>query len=168
MDQGGVLMRRRIALMLAACTLVGLGLTPSHAAAGFAVGVFEGTAHLPKFPCGTGKTCTGGTFKGTFVGRVNGKVGTFAMSSSYSYTEPDTLTSFCAVKGTANGTINIGPYSGTFAWTRTGLTAVVSFTVGGHSGKTLALFVPISTGFCQPLKPAAINATVEGNAATTN
>ena len=163
-------MRKRIAILLAAATMMGLmvGTAPSNAAAGYLVGVFSGTAHLPKFPCGTGKTCTGGTFSGTFHGRINGATVNGPMTATYSYTEPDTLTSGCAVKGTAQGNITAAGHSGTFNWVRTGLTALVSITIDGHSGKSVDVFVPVSTGFCQPLKPAAINATVAGIAATTN
>jgi hypothetical protein len=161
-------MKRKVALLIAICAL-SLGLVPSHAATGYAAGVFNGTAHLPKFPCGTGLTCSGGTFSGTFRGRIGGKNVTGApMSASFSYTEPDTVNSLCAVKGSAAGSITIAGQSGSFTWSRTGLTAVVHFTVSGHAGTSVAVFLPVSTGFCKPLKPAAINATVAGVAATTN
>jgi len=159
-------MKRKFALLLAIGAL-SLGMMPSHAAAGYAVGVFEGSAHLPKFPCGTGLTCSGGTFSGKFVGRINGKAVNGSMTANYSYTEPDTVTTFCGVKGTANGTLSAAGHSGTFSWTRTGLTAVIHFTLDGHAGTAVAAFVPVSKGFCKPLAPAAINATVAGAVATT-
>jgi hypothetical protein len=160
-------MKRKLVLLLSIGAL-SLGLMPSHAANGYAVGVFEGTAHLPKFPCGTGLTCSGGTFSGKFVGRIGGQVANGPMTASYSYTEPDTVTTLCAVKGTANGTLKAAGHSGTFSWTRTGLTAVIHFTLDGHAGTAAAVFLPVSSGFCKPLKPSTVNATVVGATATTN
>ena len=160
-------MKGKLALV-AAISLLTLGLVPSQAAAGYAVGVFEGTAHLPKFPCGTGLTCSGGTFSGKFVGRINGQVANGPMTANYSYTEPDTVASLCGVKGTANGTLSAAGHSGTFSWTRTGLTAVIHFTLDGHAGTAVAGFLPISSGFCKPLKPSTVNATVAGTTVTTN
>jgi len=160
-------MKRKLVLVLA-IGMLSLGLMPSHAAAGYAVGVFEGTAKLPKFPCGTGLTCSGGTFSGRFVGRINGATANGPMTASYSYTEPDTVTTLCGVKGTANGTLTAAGHSGTFSWTRTGLTAVINFTLDGHKGTAVAVFVPVSSGFCKPLKPSSVNATVAGATVTTN
>jgi len=161
-------MKRKLALLIAIGAL-SFGMMPSHAANGYAAGVFQGTANLPKFPCGTGLSCGGGTFSGKYYGKVGSTTAKGAsMTASFSYTEPDTVNSLCAVKGSAAGAINIAGHPGTFTWSRTGLTAVIHFNIDGHAGTAVAAFAPISTGACKPLKPAKITAKVVGAAATTN
>jgi hypothetical protein len=107
------------------------------------------------FPGSGSSTCNG-----TASGIADGKAAVSqAFDSSFTYHEPCPPTT-----GTANGTYSSGTASGSFSWTRVGLTAIVVLhPTGGSAGAAAALFIPggLQAGsLTAPCPPSNVNATV--------
>ena len=107
------------------------------------------------FP-GTGSS----TCDGKAIGIADGKAAVNQdFTSSFTYHEPCPPTT-----GTADGTYASGTASGSFAWTRVGLTAILTLhPTGGTIGVAAALFVPTGTSAASltpPCPPSNVNATV--------
>lgn len=152
---------KRVALIgvLMVIALFTVAAIPAGAANPWGVLAFSGTATLngtPRpFPC-TGATCLG-TFKGKGNGRgiliPGNKQWTCVnclITASYKYSEPGgacVANTPVAPTGTANGTITTfakpSQFTSKFAWTRVGVTAVV--TLSNPLGAAVAGFVPPHT-----------------------
>jgi hypothetical protein len=119
--------------LVAALAIAGIAIgTTDSASAKASGGVFNGTASINCFGCGT----SSGTAALKVSGVLQGKAGAQkALSASYTVSEASAT---CPAVGTANGSFS-GAVSGSFTWTRVGATAVIT-TSGGIKGAGIAAF----------------------------
>ncbi|MDQ1705137.1 MAG: hypothetical protein QOF18_1503 [Frankiaceae bacterium] len=146
---------RSAVLAGAAVTGIALGTTGSAYAQG--AGVFQGTAHINCFGCGSSS--------GTATLKVTGELGGTAMtqaavSADYSVTE---AAGTCPAVGSATGNFS-GAINGTFTWTRVGATAVIT-TAGDIKGDGIAAFAVTSPAGLPCGGP--VTASVAGSVAGT-
>jgi hypothetical protein len=147
--------------------------SPASAAPGAGVIAYTGTAHLSCFGCGVKSD---GQFAGTAAGAgattagpvvVNGAI----TANNFTYNESNTDPQ-CVVQGTADGSVNVGPYAATFHWQRVGAIAIVTLSnvngggLSGGVGASAAAF-----GVTSPVGDPcgkAVTATVIGAAAVAS
>jgi hypothetical protein len=126
---------RTFGLVAAVAASVGLS-TPSASAAGAAVIVFQGTAHINCFGCGT-STGTA-SLGGTGVRSSNLAAAPEMGAATASYTVQEDAGVSCVVTGSADGTVT-GFVNVTFHWLRVGALAVIT-TAGDVTGAGVAGF----------------------------
>ncbi|HXA41292.1 MAG TPA: hypothetical protein VNV65_00105 [Candidatus Solibacter sp.] len=127
----------------------------TSAAAPLAAAITCSTTLTP-FPGSGSSSCNGSA-----TGVANGAAAVLTpFTSNFTYSEP------CPpVLGSASGSYSAGAASGTFTWTRVGLTAVLLLHPnGGIVGAAAALFLPLgatAASLTPPCSPAAtVSATV--------
>src|SRR5258708_4294645 len=127
----------------------------STSAAAPLAAVINCSTTLSPFPGSGSSTCNGSA-----PGVANGAAAVLTpFTSSFNYNEPCPPTT-----GTANGSYSAGAASGTFTWTRVGLTAILTLhPTGGTIGAAAALFLPLGTtagSLTPPCTPTTVTATV--------
>jgi hypothetical protein len=152
---------RRSSRWLAALALAAVVPVPSPAHA-MVHGTFSGTATIPRF--GTIQPITSayaGHFEGTFTGIVNNVP--YVSTPVYAEFSYDESSAACPLVGIANGNAWFpeAGYWTTFAWTRTGLTAIITTSNGFDSGIGVATFVADLPIPC-PVGGTTVHATVNG------
>jgi hypothetical protein len=121
-----------VAVMAAASVAIGATGSTAGAAVSASGGVFNGTATINCFGCGSSSGSASLKVSGVLHGKAAANKAVFA---TYTVSE---AAATCPAVGTANGSFS-GAISGTFTWTRVGATAVIT-TAGGIKGAGVAGF----------------------------